>query len=103
MILRNHGVAGRHWTSFELAGTKSNRMAIGARVKVVAGGMTQTDEVRSGGSYLSQSDVRLQFGLRAAEKIDMFEIHWHSGKVETINDLAADGVYATIGGEGNVP
>src|SRR5258708_2095891 len=103
MILRNHCVAGRHWTSFELAGTKSNRMAIGARVKVVAGGMTQTDEVRSGGSYLSQSDVRLHFGLGAAEKIDMIEIHWPSGKVETIKDLAVDRFYAILEGEGIVP
>src|SRR5262249_32286723 len=61
MVLRSHGVAGRHWVSFELAGTKSNRMAIGARVKVIAGGMTQTDEIHSGISYLSQSDVRLHF------------------------------------------
>ena len=103
MVLRNHGVPGRHWASFELAGTKSNRMAIGARIKVVAGGMTQTDEVRSGGSYLSQSDVRLHFGLGAAEKIDMIEIRWPSGKVETIKDLAADHFYDVLEGEGIVP
>ena len=78
-------------------------MAIGARVKVVAGGMTQTDEVRSGGSYLSQSDVRLHFGLGAAENIDMLEIRWPSGKVETIKDLAADRFYAILEGEGLVP
>ena len=58
MILRNHGIPGRHWVSFELAGTKSNRLALNARVKIVAGGMTQTDEVHSGGSYLSQNDLR---------------------------------------------
>jgi hypothetical protein len=48
MILKNHGVPGRNWVRFDLAGSKSNRMAIGARIKVVAGGMTQTDEVHSG-------------------------------------------------------
>lgn len=103
MVLRNPGVAERHWVSFELAGTKSNRMAIGARVKVVAGGMTQTDEVHSGGSYLSQSDVRLHFGLGTAEKIESVEIRWPSGKVETIKNLAADHFYAILEGEGIVP
>src|SRR5580658_9229938 len=43
MVLRNHGIPGRHWVSFELAGTKSNRLALNARIKIVAGGMTQTD------------------------------------------------------------
>src|SRR5690349_1779065 len=70
MILKNQGIAGRHWVSFELAGTKSNRLAIGARVKITAGGATQTDEIHSGGSYLSQSDLRVHFGLGTAMKID---------------------------------
>lgn len=76
MILKNHGVAGRHWVSFELAGTESNRLAIGARMKLVAGGMTQSGEIQSGGSYLSQNDLRLHFGLGAATKIDRVEIFW---------------------------
>ncbi len=103
MILRNRGVQGRHWVSFELAGTRSNRMAIGARVKIVAGGMTQTDEVRSGGSYLSQSDVRLHFGLGPAEKIESVEIRWPSGKTETLKNLKADRFYSVLEGEGIVP
>jgi ASPIC and UnbV len=52
-------IPGRHWVSFELAGTKSNRLALNARISIVAGGMTQTDEIHSGGSYLSQNDVRV--------------------------------------------
>jgi hypothetical protein len=103
MILRNHGVPERHWVSFELAGTKSNRLALNARVKVIAGGMTQTDEVHSGGSYLSQDDLRLHFGLGQAKKIDTLEIHWPSGKVDTINDLAADQFYSILEGQGIVP
>lgn len=103
MILQNHGVSGRHWVSLELAGTRSNRMAIGARVKIVAGGMTQTDEVRSGGSYISQSDFRLHFGLGSAEKIESLEVRWPSGKVETFKNLAADRFYALLEGEGVVP
>jgi hypothetical protein len=57
-LLRNPSLPGRHWLSFELAGTKSNRLAIGARVRLVAGGITQTEEIHSGGSYLSQNDLR---------------------------------------------
>ena len=103
MVLRNHGVPGKHWVSFELAGTKSNRMAIGARLKLFAGGMTQTEEIHSGGSYLSQSDMRVHFGLGTATKIDSLEIRWPSGKVETIKDLDADNFYSVFEEQGIVP
>jgi hypothetical protein len=102
MVLRNHGVPGRHWVSFELAGTKSNRLAIGARLKIVAGGMTQTDEIHSGGSYLSQNDLRVHFGLGQATKIDTLEIRWPSGKVEMIKELESDKFYSVLEGEGIV-
>ena len=101
-ILRNHGSEGRHWVSFELAGTKSNRMAIGAKVKIVAGGMTQTEEIHSGGSYLSQNDTRVHFGLASATKIDSVEIRWPSGAVDTLRDLAADKFYSVLEGKGLV-
>lgn len=103
MILRNHGVPDRHWVSLELAGTKSNRLAIGARVILVAGGMTQTEDVRSGGSYLSQSDFRLHFGLGEATSVDSVEIRWPSGKVETLRGLAGDRFYVILEGDGIVP
>ncbi len=96
MILHNTGVPGRHWVSFELAGTKSNRLALGARITLTAGGMTQTDEVRSGGSYLSQNDLRVHFGLGAATTIDRVEIHWPSGHVDTLNHLPTDHFYAVL-------
>jgi enediyne biosynthesis protein E4 len=102
-ILRNHGIAGNHWVSFELAGTKSNRMGIGARLKLVAGGMTQTDEIHSGGSYLSQNDTRVHFGLGKATKIESLEIHWPSGKVEAIKNLEVDRFYHVLEGQGMVP
>jgi len=103
MILHNKGVAGTHWVGFELAGTKSNRMALGARVTVTAGGMTQTDEVRSGGSYLSQNDLRLHFGLGQATKIDSVEVRWPSGKVEKLGGgLVPDRFYAVLEGRGVV-
>ena len=103
MILKNHGIAGNHWVSFELAGTQSNRMAIGARLKLVAGGMTQSDEIHSGSSYLSQNDVRIHFGLGKAAKIDSLEIRWPSGRAETLRDLAADKFYSILEGQGIVP
>ena len=103
MILRNQGVPGRHWVSFELAGTKSNRLAIGARLKIVGGGMTQTAEIHSGGSYLSQSDLRVHFGLGSATKIDSLEVRWPSGATDTVTDLAVDKFYAVLEGKGIVP
>jgi hypothetical protein len=103
MILRNHGIPGRHWISFELAGTKSNRLALNARVRISAGGVTQTDEVHSGGSYLSQNDLRLHFGLGSAEKVDSVEIRWSSGMVDHLAGLAADKFYAVEEGRGIVP
>ena len=102
MVLRNRGVPGRHWVSFELAGTKSNRLAIGARVKLVAGGMTQTDEIHSGGSYLSQSDVRVHFGLGTVTRIDSVEIYWPSGKMDSLRNLQSDRFYSVLEGQGIV-
>jgi hypothetical protein len=102
MILRNHGVPGRHWVSFELDGTKSNRLALNARLKITAGGMTQTDEIHSGGSYLSQSDLRVHFGLGSATKIDKVEIRWPSGLTENLTNLAGDHFYNVLEGKGIV-
>jgi hypothetical protein len=103
MILRNHGVPGRHWVSFDLAGTKSNRMAIGARLKIVAAGMVETAEIQSGGSYLSMNDTRVHFGLDKATKIDHVEIRWPSGAIEVLKDLPADRFYCVLEGQGIVP
>jgi hypothetical protein len=102
VILKNAGVSGRHWVSFELAGVASNRMALNARVRIVAGGVTQTEEIHSGGSYLSQSDTRIHFGLGTATKIDSVEINWPSGKVEKLSNLAADKFYFLLEGQGSV-
>jgi hypothetical protein len=102
IILRNRGISGRHWVSFELTGTKSNRLALNARVKIVAGDITQTDEVHSGGSYLSQNDLRIHFGLSFATKIDKVEIYWPSGRSDTLTNLAADQHYTVLEGQGVV-
>ncbi len=76
--------------SLTLRGTKSNRSAIGARVKLVTGRHTQTAEVASGGSYYSQNSMTLYFGLGAAQKADRIEIRWPSGLVQQWTDVAAN-------------
>jgi hypothetical protein len=81
-----------HWVDLKLEGTHSNRSAIGARVKLIAGGRTQLAEVRSGGSYLSQSDFRLHFGLGASDTVDAIEIRWPSGRRQKLADRKADRV-----------
>jgi enediyne biosynthesis protein E4 len=104
MILRNQGSPNRHWIGLELQSTKSNRLAIGARVQITAGGITQSDEIRSGGSYLSQNDLRLHFGLGSAKSIDSLEIRWPSGLVEKIpgRSLPIDKHYFILEGKGLV-
>jgi enediyne biosynthesis protein E4 len=81
-----------HWVVVKLEGKRSNRSAIGARVRVTARGRTQTQEVRSGGSYLSQNDLRLHFGLGSAARVDAIEIRWPNGTVQRETGLAADRV-----------
>jgi enediyne biosynthesis protein E4 len=102
MLLRNNGQPGNHWVSLELGGTKSNKLAIGAKVKIVSGGIQQTEEVRSAGGYLSQHDLRIHFGLGKATKIDSVEIRWPSGKMDNLTNLAADKSYAVLEGSGLV-
>jgi hypothetical protein len=81
-----------NWVILKLEGVTSNRSAIGARVHLTAGGRTQIDEVRSGGSYLSQNDLRLHFGLGRATKIDRLEIEWPSGTRQTERELEVNRV-----------
>ena len=92
-LLLNTNQSPNHRVLFHLVGTKSNRAAIGARVTIRAGGMTQFDEVRGGGSYLSQNDLRLHFGLGSATKIDSVEVRWPSGKTESFKNVATAKIY----------
>ena len=84
----------RNWVRFALTGTRSNRSAIGARVTVTAGGRTQMSEVFGGGSYLSQNEFALYFGLGDAQKIERVDVRWPNGNVEHWTDLAASRTYA---------
>ena len=89
-LLHNESQNQNHWISVRTVGTKSNRDGIGARVTVVTGGRSQIQEVRSGGSYLSQSDLRVHFGLGSAAKVDRIEVRWPSGNVDKIENASAD-------------
>ncbi len=99
-LLLNQGGNSNHRVLFKLTGTKSNKMAIGARVTVKAGKLVQLSEVRGGGSYLSQNDPRLHFGLGLEAKMDEVEIKWPSGRVEVLHDVPADFIYTIVEGEG---
>src|SRR5262249_27085600 len=90
----------RHRAEFRLVGTKSNRAAIGARVTIKSSGITQFNEVRGGGSYLSQNDLRIHFGLGEARLMESVEIRWPSGNTETLRNVAADASYTVTEGQG---
>ena len=102
VILRPEGGGNHHWITFQLEGTKSNRLALNARVRVTAGRTVQVAEVLSGGSYLSQNDLRLHFGLGEQQKVEKAEVLWPDGKVETLTNLAADRYYSLREGSGVV-
>ncbi|MEP7270930.1 MAG: CRTAC1 family protein [Acidobacteriota bacterium] len=103
MLLRNDGgnTAG-HWISVKLIGAQSNRNAVGARITLKAGGLTQIDEVHAGDSYLSHSDWRVHFGLGAAKTVDEISVRWPSGTVQKVTKVAADRVVRITEGTGKV-
>jgi hypothetical protein len=81
---------------------KSNRDGVGARIKVIAGDRAQIDEVRSGGSYYSQNDMRVHFGLGKATKAQTIEARWPSGAIDTLNDVTAGQVVFIKEGAGQI-
>jgi enediyne biosynthesis protein E4 len=101
-ILRNDGGNANNSILIRTVGDKSNRDGIAAKVKVVAGDLTQIDEVRSGGSYISQNDMRLHFGLEKRTKIDLIEIRWPSGAVDKITSAGVNKILTVKEGKGLV-
>jgi hypothetical protein len=101
-LLRHTRKNPHHSVLVKTVGTRSNRDGIGARVTVAAGDLTQYDEVRSGGSYLSSSDLRLHFGLGTAKTIDRLEVRWPSGQVDMARNVAADHIVTIKEGQGVV-
>jgi hypothetical protein len=102
-LLHNESENTNHWISIRTVGTKSNRDGIGARVTMLAGGRRQIQEVRSGGSYLSQNDLRVHFGLGGATKIERVEVRWPSGIVDKIENASADHFLTVEEGRGVLP
>jgi hypothetical protein len=90
MLLVNEVRNGNHWISFRTVGTRSNRDGIGAKITMKAGTRVFVDEVRSGSSFDSSSDMRVHFGLGAMTKIDLVQVRWPSGLVERFENLKVD-------------
>jgi hypothetical protein len=99
-LLVNQIKSANHWIAFRTVGTKSNRDGIGARLNVKAGGRMRVDEVRSGSSYSSSSDMRLHFGLGQTTKIDSIEVRWPSGLLEHFEGLSVDSIHELKEGSG---
>jgi hypothetical protein len=91
--LRCEGDSKNHWLLVDLRQSGPNRFAIGARVTVRAGKLVLVDEVQSGGSYLSHSDLRLHFGLGQHNIASEIEVRWPDGTIEKRSNIAADQVY----------
>ncbi len=99
-LLRCDSTLNWNWIKIKLQGVKSNRTGIGTRVIVTAKtkpgaekALAQMDELRSGGSYFSQNDLRMHFGLEQATKVDNVEIRWLSGQVDVLKDLDVNKLY----------
>ena len=101
-LLRNDGGNKNNWISIKTIGTKSNRNGIGAKVKVVSGDLTQLDEVRSGGSYISQNDLKLHFGLEKRTVVDLIQVRWPSGAVDTLANVPVNKIVTVKEGKGLV-
>ena len=99
-LLRNEGGTGNNAVLIQLVGTKSNRSAVGARVRLTAGGTTQVREVKAGSSYLGQNDLRVHAGLGKAAKIDRLDVRWPNGQNEVIEGAAVNQILTVTEGKG---
>ena len=102
-LLKNVGGNKQNWIKIKLVGTKCNRTAIGARVRVVTGKHIQMDEVNSGTSVMSQNDLRLHFGLGTVDTVDLIEVKWPTTqKLEKISQVKANQIITIREGDGIV-
>ncbi|HEY7351649.1 MAG TPA: CRTAC1 family protein [Terriglobales bacterium] len=99
-LLLNVTANKNHRVLFKLVGTKSNKMAVGAKITVTAGRLVQTGEVRAGGSYLSSNDPRVHFGLANEPTASGIVIRWPAGETERLKDVPADFIYTITEGKG---
>jgi hypothetical protein len=98
-LLENRGGNRRHWIGFLTEGARANRDGIGSRIRVRGGGRLWTGEVQSGGSYISQNDRRVRFGLGGLAAAEEVEVRWPGGQVQRFENLAADRYYLLTQGE----
>jgi enediyne biosynthesis protein E4 len=101
-LLLNEGGNKGHWLSIALAGTRSNRDGVGARVKIVSGDFVSHDQRKGGRSYQSAHDGRLHFGLGSRNKVDLVEIRWPGGSVDTLKNVGVDQVITVKEGLGEI-
>jgi len=99
-ILRNVSKNDNHWIEIDLRGVKTNRAGVGAQVNVVAGDLTQIDEVHSGQGYQSHFGMRLHFGLGQHDRIDRIEVRWIGGGVDVFENVGADQILTLTEGTG---
>jgi hypothetical protein len=103
VLFRNDQLAGNRSLRFKLVGTKSNRDGIGAQVRLVHGGITQSRMVKSGSSYLSQSELPVTFGVGRRDRVDKVVIEWPSGRTEEYPNLQSGRSYECVEGKGINP
>ena len=99
-LFRLDSPPGSHWTTLKLIGTRSNRSAIGARVRLFSSDGMQLQEVRGGGSYFSQNDLRVHFGLGRSAAMERLEIRWPNGLEEQWTTLEVDRILTLTEGTG---
>jgi hypothetical protein len=102
MLLVNAAANTNHWLGIALRGTQSNRDAIGARVTLRVGQIRMVQEVRSGSSYLSSSDLRLHFGLGALTRVDAIQVRWPNGETEEFDGTDVNRFLVLVEGTGKV-
>jgi hypothetical protein len=102
-LFRNDQRSGNHSIRFRLLGTQSNRDAIGATVRIEIGGLAQTRMVKSGSSYLSQSELPLTFGLGKSDHVDRIVIQWPNGRTEEYKNLQSGKTYDCVEAKGITP
>jgi enediyne biosynthesis protein E4 len=102
-LYRNSGNPQNHWLGIRLIGTRCNRDAVGAQVRLTGQGFSSFDQVRGGSSYCSSQDPRIYFGLGARTVTERLEIRWPGGSVEAFKDVAADRILTIREGDGILP
>ena len=100
LLYRNEGGNGNHWIRFRAQGVRSNRDGIGTIIRVTSGGVTQSQTVHSGGSFLSENQRQPTFGLGAQDRADSIEVIWPSGTIDRSGPLQSGRQYIITEGQG---